>query len=153
MNILLTILTVTAAGDPSASQPTDVLAILSRTETNMLEPCQLIAKYFNDRARGTLAPFSFGCRTATMNIDTKHLAVVPPSTAAGVNGTPFVLPQEQIVATAHLSDSSGKERLLDVFEVFRIGSLMPASFPMTVCAAFTGAITDVKYTCAPNQTP
>jgi hypothetical protein len=154
MNYMLTILAIRIVGN-APEGPVDVLAILSHAQTDMLEPCGLIAKAMNAQAEEKKTPLVFQCRHGTFEIDPKTLALkgaaVPVSPGPG--SLPIVPPSEQIVATAHLTDSSGKEQLLDMFEVFRIGTLMPQELPMNVCKEFTSVVTSVRYTCAPNTTP
>jgi hypothetical protein len=142
---LLTLMSVSMVGD--ATQSVDVLGIVSHVQTDMTVACDLIAKTMNSRAAQQSTPVNFSCRKFTYGPDP-----TPPASAFKAPSGFLIQRSDEIVATGHTVDKSGKDTAVDMFVIFRIGTTLPASMPMDLCQAFTGMV-QAHYSCMANDTP
>jgi hypothetical protein len=148
MNYWVTVLTMSVLADPSRQQPINLLAILSRTATDSLPMCQeIVAKAMNTQSHEANSPFTFTCSKTSIDLDPKTLSVTP-----SVNDpAPFKPTEPPTVAVAHLTDASGEQREIDVFEIFRLSDFMSEGFAMNLCTQLIVGISEVHYTCEPDD--
>jgi len=148
MNYWVTILSMTVLSDPSRPGPINLLALLSRTATDTLPMCQqIIAKAMNAQSQESNSPFTFACVKTSMELDPKTLVQVP----SAANPAPFKPTEPPTIAVAHLTDPSGEHHEIGVFEVFRLSDFMSEGFAMSLCSQLIAGISDVHYSCEPDN--
>jgi hypothetical protein len=150
MNYLVTVLTLSTLGTASAQQPVNLIAILARTAADTLPMCeQLIAKAMNDQSTGSAPHFTFACSRTWMDLNPATLTVMP----SAANPSPFRPPEKPTVAIAHTTDPSDTRHAVAVFELFRLADLMSDGFVLKLCTQLITGITEVHYTCEPDDDP